>query len=313
MGGFRGVRLFGVGLTVNPLLLLVVAAYAYAGAFIDWATVFACLILHELAHAAVASGFGLRVLEIEFTPIGGVARLDGPIELEPEVEAAVAMAGPMNSLVLAGIAYMLLRSGIGRGERAEFFIAINLALAVFNLLPALPLDGGRILRALLAERLGVAQATARVVRLSIALGWLVAAGGVAGAVAGLLNPVVPAVGIFIVLGARREGRAAGFSPLRSAVRKRAAFEEAGTMRARVIAVHEGVPIRRVLDMLSGSDLLIISVLAPGRGEIGRINEMELVERALELGVDVPLRAAVSGGRSRSSGPSGWRNEGEEHY
>jgi stage IV sporulation protein FB len=148
-----------VQITVDPLVAVFAVLYALAGSLWQWAAVFASLIVHEVAHAVVAAGFGLRVAEVRITPIGAAVRIDGGIELRAEAEAAVAMAGPMTSLVLAGASYILLTYGKPDIVKTEFFIGANVVLALLNLVPAYPLDGGRVLRALLAERMGTSRAT----------------------------------------------------------------------------------------------------------------------------------------------------------
>jgi len=111
--------------------------------FWQWAFVFASLVVHEGSHAMAAAGFGHEVARISITPIGAVASLEGEIHSRPEAEAAVAMAGPMTSLILAALGYLLLLYGNADRDKVEFFVGANIALAIFNLIPAFPLDGGR--------------------------------------------------------------------------------------------------------------------------------------------------------------------------
>ncbi|WP_413874317.1 site-2 protease family protein [Albidovulum sp.] len=127
----------------------VVAAFAF----------FAGLILHELAHSLVARHFGLRIGGITLFVFGGVAELDEE-PADARSEFWIAIAGPVMSLLLAGICWlatvMLQEAGLSAATQAvlEYLALINLMLAVFNLLPAFPLDGGRVLRAGLWQRSG---------------------------------------------------------------------------------------------------------------------------------------------------------------
>lgn len=138
--GLGGGDYFGLG---------VVAAFAF----------FAGLILHELAHSLVARHFGLRVGGITLFVFGGVAELDEE-PANARSEFWIAIAGPAMSLVLAGICWLvgesLKNAGVSAPTQAvlEYLALINLILAVFNLLPAFPLDGGRVLRAALWQRSG---------------------------------------------------------------------------------------------------------------------------------------------------------------
>ena len=123
-------------------------------AIIAMVALFASLILHELAHSLVARRFGLGIGGITLFIFGGVAELDEE-PVDPRSEFWIAVAGPAMSVALAGVAYLFLilseASGISEPLQAvlEYLTFINLVLALFNLLPAFPLDGGRVLRAAL--------------------------------------------------------------------------------------------------------------------------------------------------------------------
>lgn len=165
-------RLFGIETRVHAsfLLVLVWAAYSsYAGAgtltavvvgLLFLAGVFASVVAHELGHALTARAFGYDTRQILLLPIGGVAQIDGA-HMSPRQELLVALAGPVVSFVLAGTLFTL-GAVTGDVTPSSFLGALawaNLGVAVFNLIPAFPLDGGRVLRAGLASRLGSFRAT----------------------------------------------------------------------------------------------------------------------------------------------------------
>lgn len=135
--------------------------------------VFICVILHEFGHAFSAKRYGVRTKDIILSPLGGVARLDGLPE-KPIDESVVAFAGPLVNIFLAGIfgGYGWMTSSIdfsnlgtsrlvfGNPENfVTLFLLINIFLALFNLIPAFPMDGGRIFRSLLSPSLGRRRAT----------------------------------------------------------------------------------------------------------------------------------------------------------
>lgn len=188
---------------------------------------FASVLLHELGHAVVARRHGIRTLEIVLYPIGGVAKLQK--NPPPKAELWIALAGPAVNVVIAGVilgGVAVARQSVAVGEilvptdanLLERIAAINLLLAAFNMLPAFPMDGGRVLRSLLALWKGEARATQIAARAGRAL-------AIAMGLFGLLSGhfLLIFIAFFVYLGATQEGLAsAGRSlmegtPVRSAM------------------------------------------------------------------------------------------------
>ena len=198
---------YGVVLPRLPLIERLVMAAVTGVVF------FACLAVHEVAHAVVARRFGVRVRGITLFLLGGVAEIEGELP-SPGSEFAVALAGPATSIaigssmaVLSGGAAAVGWSGV---EVVTFTLAVvNLGVAVFNLVPGLPLDGGRILRAVIWRRTGSFTRATRTASLGgrLVASCLIVVGIVitlAGEPAGLWY--VP-MGAFIWFMARASGRA----------------------------------------------------------------------------------------------------------
>ncbi len=169
--------------------------------------VFACIVFHELGHALTARRFGVGTSDITLLPIGGVARLQR-IPERPSQELLIALAGPAVNVVIVAVLLLIgvrLPSAAAVGgdmSVAEFFpilMAFNGFMVVFNMLPAFPMDGGRVLRALLAMRLPYARAT----RLAASVGQMMAIGfGLLGLTSG--NPFLLLIAFFVWIGAEGE-------------------------------------------------------------------------------------------------------------
>jgi Zn-dependent protease/CBS domain-containing protein len=225
-GSFKIGRFSGIDVRVHWTFLLLLAFFAFigyqtsgslVGALTPTAVIvalFLCVLLHEFGHSLVAQRLGIEIHSITLLPIGGVSNLESLPE-KPADEVKVTIAGPLVNVVLApiffGVGLLLgavprvpadLFTGIGSVGQFFFYLGyLNIVLAVFNLLPAFPLDGGRILRALLATRFGAVRAT----DIASAVGQLFAA---AFFLIGLLggNILLALVAVFIFFGASGEAQ-----------------------------------------------------------------------------------------------------------
>jgi Zn-dependent protease/CBS domain-containing protein len=221
---FKIGRAFGIDLKVHWTFFLLLAFFAFvsyqrtgslANALITALIIvalFVCVVLHEYGHSLVAQRLGIEIHDITLLPIGGVARLKS-LPTRPMDEVKIAIAGPLVNVVLApiffGVALLLgsspldaaniLQGGNSLGQIFAYLGLINVALVVFNLIPAFPMDGGRVLRGLLATRLGPVRAT----DISSAIGQFFA---LAFFLIGLLggNYLLALVGVFIFFGAGGE-------------------------------------------------------------------------------------------------------------
>src|SRR5437870_2448726 len=177
---------------------------------------FGCVLLHEFGHALAARAFGIRTPDITLLPIGGVARLQRMPD-KPWQELAVAVAGPLVNVVIAAVLIFVL------GRRAEFqslqhleqpgiemlakLASVNISLVLFNLIPAFPMDGGRVLRSLLAMAMSYSRATQVAAWIGQALAF------VFGFIGLFTNPMLIFIAFFMFLGAQQEAAMAQMKDL----------------------------------------------------------------------------------------------------
>lgn len=157
--------LLGAGLVAWKVVSVGPAAALAALAL--WSLVFGSVLLHELGHALAGRRFGIQTRDITLYPFGGVARMEMG-RLRPLPELFVSLAGPAVNLGLAALGLGLMVLGLPLGQE---LLIINLGLGLFNLLPAYPMDGGRVLRALFSLRTDPLRATWQALRLSRLFAW----------------------------------------------------------------------------------------------------------------------------------------------
>jgi Zn-dependent protease/CBS domain-containing protein len=219
----------GIDLYVHPTFLMLIAWVA----FVHWQpdhsmasalagvgfvlALFACVVLHEFGHALTARRFGIRTRDITLLPIGGLARLERMPD-DPRQELWVALAGPAVNVCLAAGLFVIVQ-GLGTmapvatltltsGSFLERLMMVNVLLAAFNMLPAFPMDGGRVLRALLAIRMDYAHATQVAANVGQGMALLFGLAGLFG------NPFLIFIALFVWIGA---GQEAALTQMRAAL------------------------------------------------------------------------------------------------
>src|SRR6266705_651476 len=209
-------RIAGIQLRIHVTFLLLIAwlafgYYSAGGSAVAAARVlfvlllFACVVLHEFGHALAAKAFGINTPDITLLPIGGVARLERMPE-KPVQELVIALAGPMVNVVIAlglfvagGSQALLNPSTVEGGGLVAQLLTINILLVLFNLLPAFPMDGGRVLRALLATRMSYARATQVAATVGQGFAFIFGFLGLFGP-----NPFLLFIALFVYIGASQE-------------------------------------------------------------------------------------------------------------
>ncbi len=294
IGSIAGIRL---RIHVTFLLLLVLFPMWAAGSVREafevvgvLLSVFACVMLHELGHALAARRYGIGTREIVMLPIGGLARLERMPD-KPVQEIVVALAGPfVNVLIASVIALVLaLTGGVpdpvsvlanGTDRWLVFLFAANIVMLAFNLVPAFPMDGGRVLRALLAMRLPFERAT----RIASLVGQGFALVFVAVAILAKM-PTLVLVAIFVFMSAAEE---------RAFVQTRTAMSGV-PVSAAMLTQFETLETRHTLQRAAG--LLVAGsqqdfpVLEDGR-LLGMLSRADLVRGLQAEGEEAPVGRVV---------------------
>jgi len=261
---------------------------AAAGGVVFILAVFLCVLLHEFGHALAARRYGIPTRDITLLPIGGLARLARMPE-DPRQELVVAIAGPaVNVVIAAGLLGGLAATsqvrpleelGLARGSLPERLAVVNVWLVLFNMIPAFPMDGGRVLRALLATRLPYARATQ--IAASVGQG----AALILGFVGLFTNPFLVFIAMLVWIGAGQEAGAVSARTALSGLPVRAA------MLTEFHVLSPGDGLARAVDLLLRGSQTEFPVVDGGR-VVGILRRNDLVKALGEGGPDTPVAQAM---------------------
>ena len=285
-------KVYGIKISVHWTFIILIAWIVIAnmrtGATLEdiaWSVgfvlaIFGCVILHELGHALAAKRYRINTSGITILPIGGIARLESMPE-KPKEELVVALAGPLVNVVIAAVLFPFVRLVFDLDSTTELqsinaenflpaLMSVNLWLALFNLIPAFPMDGGRVLRALLGFKLSHTRAT----RIAASTGQVLA---IAFIFFGFIyNPFLIFIGLFIFLGAQSE---AAYSQSKFLLE---GFTVNDVIMHQVPVIHDTASIKEAVATLLDSqnkDFLVISDGAP----VGTLSRDQIIHALAEKG------------------------------
>jgi stage IV sporulation protein FB len=285
-------KISGVQVKLNPLFLLLCLTYVYLGLAREILVILGSLLVHETAHGLMAKIMGLKIAEIDLFPFGGQAEIEDFTGLDPEKEIYVALAGPVISLSMAAVFYFLpLRMD---PLNLDMLIKVNLLLGCLNLLPALPLDGGRVLRALLSPHRGYKKATRTAALTGEILGGLMIVGGAYLTWTSLSGINFIILGVFLFWAARRESRFLVYAFMRFLVHKKGELARKGFLSSRQVVSMENALIKNILDSSQPSHYLLVVIVDEEHRVVGMRSEAELIECLFEKGPRVTLASLLSG-------------------
>jgi Zn-dependent protease len=298
-------RIAGIGVYVHFTFLILIAflgiafyqqTHSLAGVLAGMlliACLFGIIVLHELGHALAARHYGIATRDITLLPIGGVARLERMPE-KPLQELVVALAGPAVNVVLAVFFFVLAELGEGlahdsrvldAGDRLlDQLVYVNVMLVVFNLIPAFPMDGGRVLRALLATRMDYVRATQTAASIGQALALVFAFLGLfhnqfqnVPILGQFASPMLIFIALFVWMGASQEA---------AMVQLRSALSGIPVWRAMIRAFRTFSPQEPLREAVNGpqQDFLVVE---DGR-LVGVLCRHDLIQAFGRLGPEAPI-------------------------
>lgn len=283
----------GTQLTIHNGFIGIMFFFALAGLLSEAIIVFGCILIHELAHVFIALNYGLQVKEIELLPIGGVARIQGLTDTSSAVETRVAMAGPLVNFLLAGMVWAMTWYIDIKWSNYLFFIETNMAVGLFNLLPALPLDGGRIYRAGLTKLVGYRQATLQAANVGRITAICLAVAGLWSIYYGVINFTLLFLSVFLYLAATREHGMASYICMRHLTRKKEELLSRGVLVTVQFTAVSTTPLRDIIRWFEPQKYHMVFVVEKNCRTVCLLTESDILEGIITSGVDIPVGKLVA--------------------
>jgi stage IV sporulation protein FB len=266
-------RFFGFKLRVHPLFVLLLFFSILSGHILEVITLFSIVLIHEFGHIAAAKSYQWRVREIQLTPFGGVALIDDDGAIPSHEEVVVAISGPFMNIIMILLAYGLYNFRLWSSDWTNYFVQANLILCLFNLLPILPLDGGRIMRACLSFVLPYYQTLRRTSTISILVSACLVGLCIAGFAFGKSSINYIMMGSFLIYSNWHEQKMTPFRFIRFLLFRDQRVDQwlqKGTL-AKPILTHQHTPIYQVVHIFLHEKPHII-VITDDQGHVIRMME-----------------------------------------
>jgi Zn-dependent protease/predicted transcriptional regulator len=303
-GSLKLGKIAGIGIFVHWTFSLLIAFIIYINYRTGYTTlqiawsimfilcIFVTVFLHELGHSIAAKQFNIKTKDITLLPIGGVSRLESLPE-KPKEELIVTFAGPLVNIVLAFITGLFitfpatsealaieLSTGVNASNFFLNFFIVNIVLAVFNLIPAFPMDGGRILRAILSFKFERHVATKIAARIGqfLAMGFIL--------LGFISNPFLIFIGLFVIIGAQMESE---YSDSKYSLK---GYKVRDVIMKQYQTIDASEPIKTAVTLLLDSQSKIF-LITENNEPVGTLNRDQIIKALSEQGENVVIASVMN--------------------
>ena len=240
--------------------------------------------LHEFAHIFIAQRLGVKIRGVEILPFGITMRLADSGIKRPVDEIKIALAGPFCNLVVAYLTY-----GFYGGPSRDFIICTSLAIGLFNLLPVLPLDGGRVLRAVMVMRYGCIKGSKIAMRVTGCLSFLVVLAGAYVLYVTGFNFSFLLIGGFLIANITEEKKSTNMIIMKDILYSRKKLGENGSCKGEILVASEKERAKNLLPRLSYDKYYVIEIVDSYMCPICRITETQLIEGIAVYGMNIKMK------------------------
>ncbi|AKL95100.1 peptidase M50 [Clostridium aceticum] len=281
-------KLFGIYIKINYMLLPIFVFSIYYKYFFQLIVMIFVIVVHELAHSLTSIHYGIDVEEIELFPFGGVAKANNYLEMDPFKEMVIAIVGPMSNFIMMFVMIVLQSYIALQMELVHFFILSNLTIGLFNMLPILPLDGGRILRAYISSKIGLKRGTKAAIRISKVLTIFLFLTGIHFGIRAQENLFLCGVAVFLYIKANKEKEMMTYTSIYQIVTKKKQLLEKGIMDVKYLTALESIDLRKTVQEFSTWKYHLVTVINTKGKVLGSLSESEILDAMIKYNHRITL-------------------------
>lgn len=288
-------KIFGIQIKISYLIFFILIASMFFNWFSHILVLIIIILLHELAHCYVCIHYGTDVSEIKIFIFGGTLKPQEYIEENPKQEIAVASAGPALNFILFIITLLIIHKfDIKMNPTTQLFLTANITIGLFNLIPILPLDGGRIARGIIGQYLGIGKATYIIVKLGYCVCILLFLIGIYGALVRSIEYIfISFLSIYIFFSNKKEKERIDLISAKNLILGKKPLFSGKIMDVKHIIAMEFVSIKDIFDEFTSKQYCIITI-TDGAGKItGSLSESEIIDAVIKYEDNITLKELLS--------------------
>lgn len=299
---FAVAKLGNTKILIHISFLLAAIVMIGAGYTLYFVVFAGSLLVHEMGHLIAAAFLETEISEIEIWAFGAVGRLEGAWQIEPWSEAMIAISGPMQSALLAVLGvlgyhgYAAMAPGLyasGQFPLLQFLIRVNLGLLAVNLLPCLPLDGGRFFRAQLSLKLGYKEASYQLSKLGVFVGVCLCILGSVGLITGGRWFSLVILGPLLIWSAIEERNMVSFNNILALLARSRRLAQTGALPVEELMVSEKARVKELVHRLRPSRYYVLLVVDRQMNLLGSVSETVVLEAFYKGQMDLKVSELLS--------------------
>lgn len=275
-----------ISIKINIFMVIMFILYSLYGYFLETLVMVFTVLLHEVFHSIAARKYDFQIDEIEIFPFGGMAKFNSNRIINPSKEIFVCFMGPLSNLIVV-IIFSIFRTIYIDSYLIDYIIKVNKLMLIINLLPVFPLDGGKIVRAILSLFIGYKSSTYKLVYITYFLCTITILYDIFNGIAGDFT-YLGAIAVFTIVAAKKEKEMAAFAFIRSITRKPSEINKEKKMKAHILVCIKTINIKETYECFLPNKYHILIIINSNGETIGTMTESQLLDGIYKYGFDVTL-------------------------